>query len=284
MNKYYCQILVLSLLFSIAASVHAQQISAMSFNIRYDNSNDGENRWSERKESVCETITKYNPDFVGIQEGLQHQVLYIDSVLLNYSYIGVGRDDGDTLGEYSAIYYKNGHFNVLTDSTIWLSETPGKISVGWDASMERICTFGLFQEISTGDRISVFNTHFDHIGEVARLESAKQIIKTIGEICDSEEPLILCGDFNATPKEDPIRLLDNFFSGSHCEQTVIRGSRGTFTGFTPGSVAEKRIDFIFTKNIRIHRYLHLDNKRGNSLFISDHLPVYIDGNRAQKHH
>ena len=130
----------------------------MTYNIRYDNPNDGENKWYNRKEYLCDQIRYNEVDILGIQEGLHHQVKYLDSVFTDYSYVGIGRDDGKTKGEYSAIFYNNKKFEVVEQSTFWLSKTPNKISVGWDASMERICTYGLFKKKLQSNNF-MFSTH-----------------------------------------------------------------------------------------------------------------------------
>ncbi len=133
------------ILLSVAICLSSQTASFMTLNIRYDNPKDKPNSWPERKAEMVLLLNHYEPDIFGIQEGLEHQVKYLDSCLLEYAYIGVGRDDGKKAGEYSAIFYDSTSFKVVENSTFWLSETPEEISVGWDASMERICTYGLFQ-------------------------------------------------------------------------------------------------------------------------------------------
>ena len=120
-------------------NVHGQTLKIISFNLRYDNPNDGVNSWDKRKESVVELINFYNPEILGIQEGLHQQVQYLVKNLSNYEYIGVGRDDGKQQGEYTAILYDKTKFSVLKTGTFWLSDKSDTISVGWDASMERIC-------------------------------------------------------------------------------------------------------------------------------------------------
>ncbi|MEM8889234.1 MAG: endonuclease/exonuclease/phosphatase family protein, partial [Bacteroidota bacterium] len=140
----------------------------MTYNLRYDNPNDGENRWDLRKEFLRDQLKFFEPDVMGIQEGLKHQLDYLDGELSAYSYIGVGRDDGKEKGEYTAIFYKADKLSLIRQSTFWLSESPDEISVGWDAALERICTYALFEEKAGGAKFYVFNTHFDHRGEKAR--------------------------------------------------------------------------------------------------------------------
>jgi endonuclease/exonuclease/phosphatase family metal-dependent hydrolase len=204
-----------------------------------------------------------------------HQTKYIDDKLTAYSFIGVGRDDGKTKGEYSPVFYKREFFKLISDSTIWLSETPERVSVGWDASMERICTFGRFLHIPTNKEIIVMNTHFDHLGTEARKKSALLILKTIRELEITNLPIILCGDFNATPDEQPIKYLTEYFYSQNCKKPLIKGEKGTFTGFSPEVAADKRIDYIFCRNLISKRYLHIANRTKDGRYISDHLPVFL---------
>ena len=155
------------------------QTSIMSYNIRYSTERDKENQWEYRKAEVVELINYYSPEIFGIQEGLEKQVKYIDMALDNYRYVGVGRDDGKTKGEYAAIFYNHDRLRPISSHTYWLSETPNEVSIGWDASMERITTFGQFYDMQTEDTLYVFNCHFDHIGKTSRKNSAKLILKII---------------------------------------------------------------------------------------------------------
>ncbi|GAA4292980.1 endonuclease/exonuclease/phosphatase family protein [Aestuariibaculum suncheonense] len=253
------------------------QTKVMSFNIRYDNANDKANWWEYRKTEVVKLINYYHPDFLGIQEGLQHQVRFIKEHTSNYDYIGVGRDDGKTKGEYSALYYDSSKYMVLKQHTFWLSETPEEISVGWDASMERICTYGLFKNRHTGEVIYVFNTHFDHIGPKAQEESAKLILKTIEQLGITREKLIVMGDLNSTPDSAAIQTFKTALDdGQESAMSPFYGPLGTFNNFDPMATLENRIDYIFTKNATILNYRHVDDRRSNGLCVSDHLPVFAE--------
>ena len=253
----------------------AQELKIMSYNIRYDNAGDGEDRWDLRKAELVDLIKAQNASIIGIQEGLYHQVQYLDSCLTHFTFSGVGRDDGKTKGEYSAIFYNTEIFTKEKELTFWLSETPDTISVGWDASMERICSYVKLKHKETGNVIHVFNTHFDHIGKEARLESAMLIIDKIMELCYEDEYIILMGDFNAEPESDAIMQLNGFFNDLNHSRYHIEGPAGTFTGFNPEAIAENRIDYVFTANLEVLSYTHLDARRKNGRKISDHLPVLV---------
>ena len=182
MKNTLTTILVGFALFIIPKTSFSQTTNLISFNIRYDNTSDTINNWNKRKASLASLIQHYDADIVGIQEGLHHQVDYLNNTLNGFSYVGVGRDDGQQKGEYSAIFYNSDKFKVLKTNTFWLSETPEKVSVGWDASMERICTYALFENVTSKKQFYVFNTHFDHRGMQARVNSAELIYKKIKEI------------------------------------------------------------------------------------------------------
>lgn len=270
------QINVLILLLLGAINLLGQSTTAMSFNIRYDNSDDKENQWDKRKEELVELIEQRHPDILGIQEGLYNQVEYIRNNTSNYSYIGVGRDDGDKKGEFSALYYDTTRLILKSEGTFWLSPTPYQVSVGWDASMERICTFGQFQIKNTDQEIYVFNTHFDHIGPKARKKSAKLILSKIKDLDIDSSPLIVMGDLNSEPDSKPVRILTKkMVDPMAFLNNDYSGPYGTFNGFMFDTVPVKRIDYILTSNVDIISYQHIEDKRKNNLCISDHLPVMI---------
>jgi len=252
-----------------------QEYSVMTYNIRYDNKYDDNNSWENRKSGVVNLLDFYHPDIFGIQEALFHQVNYIDSSLVNYTYIGVGREGGNE-GEYSAIFYDTTKFSLVSTSTFWLSETSDAVSVGWDAALERICTYGLFENNKTKKRNWVFNTHFDHIGEKAREKSAQLILSKIDELNKDDLPIILMGDFNSTPNSDPIQIFKSqLFDASEISAKPIYGPTGTFNGFNLNEIVDKRIDYIFTLKLSVLSYMHIDDRLNNNNFVSDHLPVFV---------
>lgn len=178
-------------------------IRVMTFNLRLDTPSDGPDAWPHRKEMVAQTMRFHRADFVGIQEGLPHQLEQLDEMLPYFDRIGVGRNTEDDPGEYSAIYYKKDRFELIENNTFWLSETPDEVaSVGWDAALPRIVTWGKFRDLNSGKTFFVFNTHFDHIGETARAESASLILEKIDELAGNS-PVVVMGDFNTTEDDPP---------------------------------------------------------------------------------
>jgi len=257
--------------------IHAQELSLMTYNIRYATVNDGENQWEKRKEFLSDQLHFYAPDIFGIQEGLEQQVKYLDENLEEYAFVGVGRDDGKAKGEYCAIFYNKQKFQLLGEHTFWLSETPDKISKGWDAAYERICTYAFFMDRTTGSNFWVFNTHFDHIGELAREKSAELIVQTIKEINKDEFPVFVLGDFNLNEKSKAIGYLSsNFNDARNISLENPFGPFGTFTGFKFHEPVKDRIDYIFCSKevVVVKKYGVLTDSK-NEKYPSDHFPVMI---------
>ena len=268
-------ILILSGLFFVfnSCSDTSEKINIMTYNIRLDTETDGINMWDNRKEGIVSLIKEENVDILGIQEGLPSQIEYLSKQLDDYSMIGEGRDGGNN-GEYSAIYYKSKKMKLIETETFWLSETPEIPSIGWDAAINRISTLGLFKMVNSSMDVLVYNSHFDHLGKIAREKSAVLILNHIKENNYQNMPLIVMGDFNANPDELPIELLSEELNDSF-KILPIENPVGTYNGFDLNSNLLDRIDYIFTKNIKITNYKHLDRKLSSGLWPSDHLPILI---------
>ena len=276
MKIIYQWFLSLFIVFNVSSRIYPQSHSIMSYNIRYDNAWDVENSWTIRKNKVRQLLIQYAPSIIGIQEGLLSQVQYLDSCLTDYNYVGVGREDGKEQGEFCAIYFDTTRYSVLNHSTFWLSETPDIISIGWDAALERICTYGLFKDRKTSEEFWVFNTHFDHMGTSAREQSSGMILKMIKKINRQSLPLILMGDFNSIPDSPPINKIKTDLSDAlQISLEELQGPRGTFNGFNVDMPIEKRIDYIFTENFKVLSYIHINDRLNNNRHISDHLPVVV---------
>lgn len=270
--------LLLFMFLGVVYSAKAQSLSAMTYNIRYATINDGDNQWEKRKDFLTDQISFYSPDIFGIQEGLQHQVDFIEEQLPIYNFIGIGRDDGDKKGEYCAIFYNKEKLDLLGQSTFWLSTSPEKVSVGWDAAMERICTYGFFMEKETGAMFWVFNTHFDHIGVLAREKSSELIVQKIREINKDNLPVILMGDFNLNDQSKAINYLSSSLNDSrNISLNSPFGPYGTFTGFKFHEPVKDRIDYIFCskENIQVEKYAVLTDSK-DSKYPSDHFPVFVE--------
>jgi endonuclease/exonuclease/phosphatase family metal-dependent hydrolase len=273
MKKFLLLILVL-----LSGFVHSQSLKMMTYNIRLDVAVDGENDWSHRKEFFTSLIQFYEPDVFGIQEATPNQVIDIPNALSQYNHIGIGRE-GVGKGESSNIYYKKERFSVYNETTFWLSETPNEISKGWDAACNRVCTFALFEDLKSKKSFWVFNTHLDHIGEVARTKGIELILSKIEAVNIQKLPVIFMGDFNSEPNENRIIALKKIMKDSR-ELSVEKpfGPFGTFNNFQYNEPATKQIDYIFlSKNsfFIVNKYAVLTDSK-NLRFPSDHFPVYIE--------
>jgi len=254
-----------------------QEIKVMSFNIRLDVASDGENRWDARKDKVAALMNYYGADFIGEQEVQHHQMQYLSAALKQYNYIGVGRDDGRTAGEYSCIFYNKEKFDLIQQSTFWLSVTPSVVSMGWDAACKRVCTYGLFQSKKTKQFLWVFNTHLDHLGDTARAESAKLIIEKIKSITKEKlHPVILTGDFNSKSGEVPVDHISQFLQNSRTvSKELPYGPADTWNGFEFTKKPEGCIDYIFISNDakwEVKKFSTITDSY-DMKYPSDHFPV-----------
>lgn len=277
----YSHILVACAVLLVAASGAAaaqdtDPLRVMTFNIRYDNPDDGADAWPNRKEMAASMIRFHEADIAGLQEALKGQIDDLDALLPEYTWLGVGRADGQEAGEYSPIFYREDRFEVLRHDTFWLSETPDVPgSKSWDAAIERIATWAEMRDRESGRRFFVINTHFDHRGEVARAESASLLLEKIAELSDGL-PVVLTGDFNALESSEPYRVLAGGLSDAFkVSEHPHHGPTSTWSGFEavePG----RRIDYIFVNRgftVMEHGIL-ADTWDGR--FPSDHLPVLAE--------
>jgi endonuclease/exonuclease/phosphatase family metal-dependent hydrolase len=261
-------------LFGLATLLNAQSFTVMTYNIRYDNPGDGENRWDNRKEDLLDQVRTQDPDILGIQEGLIHQVKFLESGLADYKRIGVGREDGAEKGEFAAVYIRKERFEVAEEGTFWLSETPEEVSVGWDAALERVCTWGLLKDKRSGNQAWVFNVHFDHRGEEARLESARLILKKIKEKRKgSKIPVVVMGDLNADPDSPVLQTLLAQLEDTYAEASRKSGPTGTWNGFNPQEKPGGRIDYVLVSpDLSPSEYL-VPAPIIDGRYLSDHFPV-----------
>ena len=270
-NRY---IITLSCFFLLPVFfLNAQEVELMSYNIKYANENDGENSWSQRKQFITNQLKFYEPDIIGLQEALLSQIEHFTSELDNFEFVGKAREDGKQKGEYTAILYNNNKFEILEDHTFWLSETPGVVSTGWDAALPRVCTYALFRNKETETRFWVFNTHFDHIGEKARQNSAKLILQKIKEVNLEDLPVILTGDLNLEPETDAIQSITRTLKDSKEIAKLSFGSEGTFNGYKFHEPVTRRIDYIFVNDkVEVLKYGVLTDSR-EMRYPSDHFPI-----------
>ncbi len=260
-----------------AAGAMAQEpIELITYNIRMNTSGDGEHAWPHRKQDVVALFKFHRAAIFCVQEALPEQMDDLAKAFPGFTYEGVGRDDGKRKGEFSAVFYNHSRFERLDGGTFWLSETPGQCSFGWDAACRRVCSWVKLKETSSGHVMYVFNTHFDHRGEVARKESASLILKRIDEISGDKHPVVLCGDFNLDPTSAPIALIrEKLHDSFEVSVQPPYGSVATYHGFTYDDPPKKRIDYVFvSEGIKVLRYGAMTDSRDRAFF-SDHLPVLV---------
>ncbi len=267
------------LFFILSLQIYSQDLAVMTYNIRLDVDSDKENAWPHRQDFLLSMLRFYSPDVFGIQEGLPHQVSFINEQLSNYSYVGMGREGGNK-GEYAAIFYDTTYLSIKTQGTFWLSTTPNEYSLGWDAALPRICTYALFEQKKSGIRFWVFNTHFDHIGIEARTKSSELILSKIRELNSRDKlPVVLMGDFNAVPESQTIHTIKRAMNDTReVSISVPFGPEGTFNGFEFGKTNRDRIDYVFVSksmNIQVDKYGILNNSK-DLRYPSDHFPVYVE--------
>ena len=254
-----------------------QAVKVMSFNIRLDVKSDGENQWEKRKERVASLMNYYEADFIGAQEVQHHQLEFLQGKLESYGYIGVGRDDGKEAGEYSCIFYNKEKYEVVKQSTFWLSQTPDAVSMGWDAACNRVCTYGLFRMKQGKQLVWVFNTHFDHMGVTARIESARLIASRIASLTGSQPyPVILMGDFNSKPEDAPVQYLEKQFLNSRAiSEQPAYGPSDTWNGFEFDKTPAGCIDHIFigrNDKIKVKKFATITDSYERK-YPSDHFPI-----------
>jgi endonuclease/exonuclease/phosphatase family metal-dependent hydrolase len=271
------------LLLSLACSPEVNEpvaLRVMSYNIRYDTPADGINAWPYRAAHVADMMAgRHGSDIVGVQEALRHQIDDLAGLLPDFAWTGLGRDDGEDGGEFSPIFYRRHRFELLDEGTFWLSETPELPgSRSWDAAITRIVSWGRFRKLPAGREFYVFNTHFDHRGEVARMESARILGARIAELSE-EMPVILTGDLNVTETSEAYRILaavPGLADARYASDSGHEGPTASFNNWVELRGPESRIDYIFVRGpIRVLAHRILDD-RYDGRFPSDHLPVLAD--------
>lgn len=263
----------------LVVPLSAQTHRFATFNIRWDNPNDKGNLWKDRAPHVIHLIQFHQIGLFGTQETLAHQLRQINEGL-GFQSIGVGRDDGKEKGEFSPIHFDPKLYQLEDSGTFWLSPTPTQPSKGWDAALNRICTWGRFQS-NDGTRFYVFNIHYDHIGQQAREESSKLVAAQIQKINTENLPVIWMGDFNVTPDNPAYKTIvsnPNWQDARLISKIPSYGPKGTFTGFDWEKMPDGIIDHLFVSGkIEVIRHGILTDNYGKK-YPSDHFPVMVELN------
>lgn len=267
----------------------ALALRVMTFNIRLSTPADGANAWPQRRDIAAGTIAFHRPHIAGLQEVLVSQLRDLETLLPGYSWVGAGRDDGKEAGEYNPIFFLKERFRLLASSTFWLSETPDKPGVkGWDAACARVVTWARLKDRWSGREIVALNTHFDHMGERARRESAALVLAALPGIA-GDAPVVLTGDFNCTREDAAYEIL----AASGGKAPRLRDAReaslqppygppGSFNGFRAESPAGLPIDHIFLSPAFAVLHVGILPAAWAGRFVSDHNPVLAEARLAPR--
>ncbi|CAM3986610.1 Metal-dependent hydrolase, endonuclease/exonuclease/phosphatase family [Pedobacter westerhofensis] len=247
------------LLITLAPATYAQTFNVATYNLRNDNNKEDALRgdgWKERLPVIAGLIRFHGFDVFGTQEGLYHQLEDLKGLLPDYTYSGIGRDDGKKEGEFSAIFYSKEKFKLLESGDFWLSQDTEKPNKGWDAVLPRICSWVKLQIKENGKTFYFFNVHFDHVGVTARKESAKLILQKVKDMA-KDHTSILTGDFNVDQNNESYLVINNsnILKDSYDLAKFKYVTNGTFNNFNPNTKTDNRIDHIFlTKDFSVQKY------------------------------
>ncbi len=249
--------------------VDANEVRIMSFNIRYS-------EFIKRIGAVPKQIGEYMPDSVGLQECTYDWYNTLQVLLPEYEIVALGRDTGDIskdCGEMSAILYRSDKYKLVDSGHFWISETPEKVSNGWDGACNRICTWVILENCETGKQYAHVNCHLDHEGNVARAEGAKLVSQ---KALSFDIPTVLTGDFNFSKGCDEYNSITALGLKDTQDIAVETMSGKTYHGYN-GGTSGKPIDYVFvnSKITSVSKYQIIRDKI-NFSYVSDHYPVYAD--------
>ena len=247
----------------------AEGMKVMSYNIRLGSANDGTNSWALRVAATKDMLADVAPDVFGVQEALDYQVSFINE-MCGYEYVGVGREDGKKEGEHMAIFWNKKTVSMMKWGTFWLSETPKKPSMGWDAACKRTATWALMKDKKTGKKFYFVNTHLDHEGKEAQKNGLKLIVDKIAEINPEGYPMVLTGDFNITPDNPNLSDLDSIMQSTR----KIAGKTDNLDTYNGWGRGKGIIDYIYVSGFSsCPEYQTVTKRYADRKFVSDHYPV-----------
>lgn len=260
---------------SIEQRVPPTHLNVMTFNIRFNNPRDSANAWGFRKDFVSSEILFHEVHILGVQEALYNQIQDLQERLPAYRRLGVGRDDGATKGEFSAIFFDSTRLEMVTSGTFWLSPTPSVPgSKGWDAALPRIATWATLRDKQSRNILTVINTHFDHQGVQARKESANLILQKLAAMRPHENSIVM-GDLNSIPSDAPATIFSSVLKDSKAISLMGHyGPTGTFNGFERSELDDNPIGYIFvSSDVEVLQHATL-SQSWRGCFSSDHFPVF----------
>jgi endonuclease/exonuclease/phosphatase family metal-dependent hydrolase len=253
-------------------------LNIVTWNMRLDTPSDGPNAWPNRKDVFLKVLKEEAPAIFGLQEALYNQLQDVEKAFPGFKRVGVGREDGRTKGEFAPVFFDTLMFKTVSSSTFWLSQTPNVPgSMGWDAACTRIVTWTQLVLKTDGKKFFVFNTHFDHMGQVARRNSVHMLLHAVDSIAGTS-PAIITGDFNAGPDSEPYGILTDNNNPLHFSNAFYLAEQAdtpfyTYTGFKVGGIPGENIDYVFLKNIHKVLKYRVNTFHTGDYYPSDHLPV-----------
>lgn len=246
----------------------------MSFNIRYDNPNDGINIWQNRKTYVADILRNYACDFVCMQEATMVQLNDLMALLPEYQFIARSRNSVPDVGEAVPIAF-TADWNPLEIGFFWLSKTPDvPASKGFGNRLPRITTWTKFEHKTSNEKILLYNTHFDHESPKSQLKSAELLVEHITSNSFGIQNIIVAGDFNVEFGNRALNVLLNSNLGICDTATDFRKQYprfGTFHNWTGKST--EQIDFILTSNNIKTIDFQVINDSFDDRYPSDHFPI-----------
>lgn len=265
---------VLAALFSLVSCSESKELKVMSYNVRYDTANDGDNAWDFRKHATIAMLNDVKPDVFGVQEALPHQLSYISEQAPDYSCAGVGRDDGISAGEHMSVFWNTNTIEMIEWGTYWLSETPEKPSFGWDAGCRRTATWTLMKDKRNGKKFFFVNTHLDHEGVEARKNGLQLVVDRIAAMNPDGYPMVLTGDFNVTPDDECLVNLDKQMDSAR-KIAKVTDNHTTYNGWgTQSPDKEYVIDYIYVSGFTSVPEFYTNMKSyADVQFVSDHYPI-----------
>ena len=248
-------------------------LKVMSYNIRMGAAKDGTNSWEYRYPATALMLEDQKPDVFGVQEAFNYQIRFIEDNFMDYDCVGVGRDDGKQKGEFMSIFWNKKTVKMIRWGTFWLSETPDKPSMGWDAACKRTATWALMKDKKTGKQFYFVNTHLDHRGAEAQRKGLELIVERIAQINPKGYPMVLTGDFNVKPDNVALKDLDTKMQSARkiAPRTDNHPTFNNWGKIKPDMV----IDYIYVSGFSACPEYHtVTEKYGTWKYVSDHYPIY----------
>lgn len=270
---------------TLAQAPNDDRLTVVTYNIRYANPKDGANVWENRRDAMVTYLRSGGADLIGLQEVEPAQRAFLAEHLTDYAWYGIGRNAAHDQGEGTPVFYRRDRFDVIDRGTFWLSPTPELAgSRGWDAALPRVASWLALRDRQTGREFLIMNTHFDHMGPEARLQSANLVARKIDELArtgGARRPVILAGDFNCRPDSAPYQALIKPATGSlalvdaqHVSVTPHAGGDSTSNAFTAVSPGAK-IDHVFVRDVPVVLTHRIEDPRIDGRFVSDHQPIVV---------